>query len=67
MTMEEPLLRPDINQQDMQVFEKIAHELGLDPTMKESQSHQEFTAYLWIAYMELVPLAPRLRTSWGLK
>ena len=39
--IEEPLLRPDTNEADRQVFEKIAQALGLDPTLVDAQSYTE--------------------------
>ncbi|KAL7449203.1 hypothetical protein ACHAWC_001289 [Mediolabrus comicus] len=64
--IEEPLLRPDINDSDKKVFERIGNELGLDLTMVESQSYQEFMGYCFICYMELVPIPPSLRNAWKL-
>lgn len=64
--IEEPLLRPDTDGGDAAVFQRIARELDLDPTLQESQSYQEFMAYCFLAYMEIVPLVPRLARAWGL-
>ena len=64
--IEEPLLRPDLNKGDADILERIARELQLDVTLQEPQSYQEFMAYCFLAYMEIVPLAPRLAQAWRL-
>mmetsp|Transcript_29837 Transcript_29837/g.46789 ORF Transcript_29837/g.46789 Transcript_29837/m.46789 type:complete len:158 (-) Transcript_29837:1306-1779(-) len=64
--IEEPLLRPDINDSDKKVFERIVNELRLDMTMVESQSYQELMGYCFLCYMELVPIPPSLRNAWKL-
>lgn len=61
--IEEPLLRPDLSDRDKQIFEKIAEVLGLDSTLADPQSYQEFMGYCFLCYLQLVPFAPKLRET----
>lgn len=64
--IEEPLLRPDVSPDDKVLFAKIARELNIDANMSDSESYNEWMSYNYIAYMRIVPLAPRLAKEWNL-
>ena len=59
-----PLLRPDLNDADMTIFEHIATSLGHDPRLRDRKSYMQFMNYNQISYMELLPMAPSLREKW---
>jgi len=65
-SIEEPLLRPELDSNDRKVLERIALALNLDATMVDAESYQEFMGYCFICYLELIPLAPMLQSAWGL-
>lgn len=55
-----PILRPELNKEDMKLYRDIATALGYDPLLKDNQSYMQFMNYNQICYLELVPFAPSL-------
>lgn len=62
--IEQPILRPDINNNDKNIAERICTDLQLDCTAVNFESYQELMGYNYICYLEMVPLSPQLATSW---
>ena len=56
-----PILRPDLDENDMKLYKDIAAKLGYDPSLKETESYLQFMNYNQIAYLELSPLTPLQR------
>jgi hypothetical protein len=59
-----PLLRPEQNEADKIIYEKICAKLGIDPRIRDSDSYMQLMNYNQFSYFELVPMAPRLRGKW---
>lgn len=55
-----PILRPDLNADDMKIFTDIANTLGVDPTLKDKLSYMQFMNYNQICHLELLPMPPTL-------
>ena len=55
-----PILRPELNKEDMKLYRDIATALGYDPLLKDNQSYMQFMNDNQICYLELVPFAPSL-------
>ena len=53
-----PMLRPDINGDDKEVYLKITSYLGIDPECKDVESYMQIMNYNQITYLELLPLGP---------
>lgn len=51
-----PILRPDLDSEDMKIYEEICNILGLDKTMVDRDSYLQFMNYNQIAFMELITL-----------
>jgi len=51
-----PVLRPDLDDDDMKIFKSIAKALDLDPSMVERNSYMQFMNYNQICYMKLLPM-----------
>lgn len=64
LDMEEPLLRPDVNEKDNELFQRLATELQFDKTLVDSMSYQNFMGYCYICYLELAVMPPSLRQAW---
>jgi len=63
----EPLLRPDTNKDDQELYEMICKHLDIDPRLRDKDSYMQVMNYNQFAYFELVPSAPRLRgAKWSL-
>ncbi len=48
---------------DYQVYERICKELKVDPLIQDHDSYMQIMNYNQFTYLELVPLAPRLRAT----
>lgn len=48
-----PILRPDLDEHDMALYEEIATVLGYDPSLKDKESYMQFMNYNQIAYLEV--------------
>ncbi len=59
-----PLLRSDLNQDDLMAYKKIATSLRIDPELKDDQSYMQFMNYNQICYLELLPMAWNLVDKW---
>jgi hypothetical protein len=55
-----PMLRPDLNENDMKIYTDIATALGIDPTLKDQNSYMQFMNYNQICHLELLPMPPTL-------
>lgn len=55
-----PILRPDLNEDDMKTYTNIAKTLGVDPTLKDKMSYMQFMNYNQICHLELLPLPSSL-------
>mmetsp|Transcript_19651 Transcript_19651/g.47461 ORF Transcript_19651/g.47461 Transcript_19651/m.47461 type:complete len:88 (+) Transcript_19651:990-1253(+) len=63
-TLVAPLLRPDLDTEDQKLYEKICESVKADPRLRDIDSYMQLMNYNQFAYMELVPLAPRLLELW---
>jgi len=59
-----PLLRSDLNQEDLKIYTETVKTLGYDPELKDDESYQQFMNYNQICYMELLPMAWRIVDLW---
>lgn len=50
-----PILRPDLNDEDMKEYVHIASQLEIDPSLKDNESYMQFMNYNQICYLEVVP------------
>lgn len=55
-----PVLRPDLDQNDMKIFKDMATALDLDVTMVDRDSYLQFMNYNQIMYMELLHMPHHL-------
>lgn len=55
-----PILRPDLNEEDLNIYHSIARELNIDPTLKDLESYMQFMNYNQICHLELLPRPPIL-------
>jgi len=55
-----PMLRPDLNQDDMKIYEGIATALDIDVSLEDRFSYMQFMNYNQICYLELLPMPPTL-------
>lgn len=49
-----PMLRPDLNGEDMEIYRDIALALGIDPSLKDHESYMQFMNYNQICHLELL-------------
>ena len=49
-----PILRPDLNDEDMKEYVHIASQLEIDPSLKDNESYMQFMNYNQICYLEVV-------------
>mmetsp|Transcript_39741 Transcript_39741/g.44773 ORF Transcript_39741/g.44773 Transcript_39741/m.44773 type:complete len:239 (+) Transcript_39741:486-1202(+) len=63
----EPLLRPEKNDGDAELFRRIARTLNLNTDFADDLTYQQFMNYCYIAYMEVLPMSPRLLPLWSRK
>jgi hypothetical protein len=59
-----PLLRSDLNEEDLNTYTKIVSVLGYDPELKDHNSYMQFMNYNQICYLELLPMAWRIVDKW---
>ena len=59
-----PILRSDVNSDDLEKYKQIATKLGYDPELKDEESYMQFMNYNQICYMDLLPMAWRLVDKW---
>eukprot|EP00540_Astrosyne_radiata_P021111 CAMPEP_0116854620 /NCGR_PEP_ID=MMETSP0418-20121206/18723_1 /TAXON_ID=1158023 /ORGANISM="Astrosyne radiata, Strain 13vi08-1A" /LENGTH=320 /DNA_ID=CAMNT_0004487461 /DNA_START=164 /DNA_END=1122 /DNA_ORIENTATION=- len=52
-----PILRPDIDAEDMALYERICKQIRVDPALKDKESYMQLMNYNQICYMELRPMA----------
>lgn len=50
-----PLLRPDLDNGDQKIYENIATQLGVDPSLKDKESYMQFMNYNQICHLKLKP------------
>lgn len=55
-----PILRPDLKKEDMHIYNSMARELDIDPTLKDNKSYMQFMNYNQICHLELLPRPPTL-------
>jgi hypothetical protein len=55
-----PILRPDLDDDDMKIFKNVAKALDLDPSMVERNSYMQFMNYNQICYLNLLPMPAHL-------
>jgi len=55
-----PMLRPDLNEDDMKIYREIANKLGIDPTLEDDFSYMQFMNYNQICHLELLTIPPSL-------
>ena len=53
-----PMLRPDLNKDDMKIYEEIATALGIDPSLEDHFSYMQFMNYNQICHLELLAMPP---------
>jgi len=58
-----PILRPDLDPNDMKIFEGIAATLDLDQKMIDFNSYMQFMNYNQICYLELLPMPDHLAAT----
>jgi len=51
-----PMLRPDLNEEDMKFYLDIAKTLGVDPFLKDNESYMQFMNYNQICHLELLAM-----------
>ncbi|CAB9507824.1 expressed unknown protein [Seminavis robusta] len=59
-TIVAPLLRPDLSEKDRELYEQICQRLNIDPRLRDLDSYMQVMNYNQFAYMEMMPMAPRL-------
>ena len=55
-----PILRPDLDPNDMKIFKDMATTLNITHTMVDKRSYLQFMNYNQITYMELLPMPKHL-------
>lgn len=55
-----PILRPDLNKEDLDIYNSIAVQLNVDPTLVDNESYMQFMNYNQICHLELLPMPPTL-------
>lgn len=60
----EPILRPDMDKNDMELFVNMSKFLDIDPTLQDDQSYMQFMCYNFICYFEAVPMSPHILGKW---
>lgn len=59
-----PLLRPDANESDKTIYERICDQLNLDPKIRDNDTYMQLMNYNKICFMEVRQLSPRLVEKW---
>ena len=55
-----PMIRPNLLQEDLEIYEDIKKALGIDTSLKDSDSYMQFMNYNQIFHLELLPMPPTL-------
>ena len=55
-----PILRPDLNEDDMKLFKDAVAKLDLDPTLMDRNSYMQFMNYNQFCHIEFLPMPPSL-------
>ena len=55
-----PILRPDLNDDDLKIYTDIATKLDIDPTLEDKMSYMQFMNYNQICHLELLPMPDTL-------
>lgn len=58
-----PILRPDLNEDDMKMYEYIADTLGYNKTLQDNESYMQFMNYNQICHLELKPEEEKVTES----
>jgi len=53
-----PMLRPDLNESELQIYHSIAKTLGVDPSLVDEESYMQFMNYNQICHLELLAMPP---------
>lgn len=61
----EPIMRPDINKEDMKLYTTIAKKLGFDPKIRDKDSWMQIMHYNQISYFKLIPFGPFLSRKYN--
>lgn len=59
-----PILRPDLDKDDLLLYEEICKKLDIDPSLEDNESYMQMMCYNSFAYFEILPFAPRLVKNW---
>lgn len=59
-----PLLRSDLNEEDLKKYTDTVTNLGFDPELKDHESYMQFMNYNQICYLEILPMAWRIVDKW---
>jgi hypothetical protein len=59
-----PLLRSDVNEEDLKIYKDVVKKLDLDPTLEEEVSFWQMMHYNQICYLELLPMARHYVDKW---
>ena len=59
-----PLLRPDMDDRDEAIYNRICSKLNLDPKVRDNDTYMQLMNYNQICYMEVRGLSPRLVEKW---
>ena len=58
-----PMLRPDLSSEDMKLYQEIAVELGMDPSLKDVESYMQFMCYNQICHLEMIPIPDAIKIT----
>ena len=50
-----PILRPDLDDNDLKMYKEMCAFLGIDPSLADGQSYMQFMNYNQICHLELLP------------
>ena len=59
-----PLLRPDVDDRNEAIYNRICAKLNLDPKVRDNDTYMQLMNYNQICYMEVRGLSPRLIEKW---
>ena len=59
-----PLLRPDMDDRDEAIYNRICAKLNVDPKVRDNDTYMQLMNYNQICYMEVRGLSPRLVEKW---
>lgn len=55
-----PILRPDLNDEDLDTYKKMATFLDINPSLEDKESYMQFMNYNQICHLELLPVPETL-------